>query len=274
MSKPTILTVDDDAAGVRGHRPRPVPPLRGGYRVVRTTRGPQALSVLARLGAPGPPVALIAADQRMPQMTGYRADGAVADPCPRAPSSCCSPRTPTPTWPSPRSTSIGLDYYLLKPWDPPEDRLYPIVDDLLGDWRRGQSRADVGGPDRRPPVVGAQPRPQDLSWPATMCPTLWFDVERDDEGRAAAWTSSAAEPDELPLVLGARQWDPARAVHAPRRRRRARAARPGPSSRCTTCASSAPARPGLAAAVYAASEGLRTVLVEREAPGGQAGQCS
>src|SRR3954470_14426305 len=136
MSKPTILTVDDDdlvsAAISRDLRSR----YGGDYRIVRATSGAQALAALTKLALRNQPVALIAADQRMPQMTGIellqqaraQADGAKfllltayadTDVAIRA------------------INDIGLDYYLLKPWDPPEERLFPVIDDLLGDWMHG-----------------------------------------------------------------------------------------------------------------------------------------
>ena len=165
---------------------------------------------------------------------------------------------------------IGLDYYLLKPWDPPEERLYPVVDDLLGDWRQAhpEHTSDVRVVGHRwsdrsheiKTVPGPQPRPLPL-------------VRRraGRRGRAAAAASREAQPDDLPLVLV-----PDGRGAAVARRRSSSPARsactPAPSSRSTTSASSAAARPGWPPAVYAASEGLSTVIVEREAPGGQAGQ--
>ena len=135
--------------------------------------------------------------------------------------------------------AIGLDYYLLKPWDPPEDRLYPIVDDLLGDWRRAN-------PARTSEVriVGHRwsERSHDLKifLARNHVPYAWFDVERDDEGRRLR-DLAAAGPDELPLVLvpdGGTLRAPSTSTSPARS-----GCTSGPSSRCTTCASSAPARP-------------------------------
>src|SRR5918997_6918206 len=134
MSKPTILTVDDDpqvsAAIARDLSRR----FGGEYRVVRATSGEQALSVLTRLALRNQPVALIAADQRMPQMTGIELMAASRTHAPGAKLLLLTAYADTDVAIT-AINEIGLDYYLLKPWDPPEDRLYPVVDDLLGDWQ-------------------------------------------------------------------------------------------------------------------------------------------
>ena len=165
---------------------------------------------------------------------------------------------------------IGLDYYLLKPWDPPEERLYPVIDDLLDDWRQGppgRHRRRAGG---RAPVVGPQPRAEDVPGPQPRALPL-VDVERDEEARAAARRSPAASRDDLPLVLVPDGEHAARPVDARAGRARSGCA-PTPSSRSTTCASSAAARPGWPPRCTPRPRGCSTVIVEREAPGGQAGQ--
>jgi thioredoxin reductase (NADPH) len=163
---------------------------------------------------------------------------------------------------------IGLDYYLLKPWDPPEERLYPVFDDLLGDWRQAN-------PDHTSDVQIVGHRWSDRSHEIKMfltrnhVPYRWYDVERDAEA-ARLQQLAAAEPDELPLVLV----PDGEALRSPSTREVA-----GALGLHTTAqrplydiciVGGGPA--GLAAGVYAASEGLSTVIVEREAPGGQAGQ--
>src|SRR5215475_7724763 len=135
MSRPTILTVDDDPL-VSAAITRDLAARYGtDYRVVRASSGPEALSVLARLALRDEPVALIAADQRMPQMTGIEMLGQARTHAPSAKFLLLTAYADTDV--AIRAINdIGLDHYLLKPWDPPEERLYPVIDDLLGDWSR------------------------------------------------------------------------------------------------------------------------------------------
>ena len=162
---------------------------------------------------------------------------------------------------------IGLDHYLLKPWDPPEERLYPVIDDLLGDWR---SENPDHGVDVR--VVGHRWSERSYEIKTFLArnhvPYRWHDVESDDEGRRLAELAAAA-PDDLPLVLV----PDAEPMRSPATRdladRLGLRTRPEQPLYDVCIVGGGPA--GLAAAVYAASEGLSTVVVEREAPGGQAG---
>ena len=135
---------------------------------------------------------------------------------------------------------IGLDYYLLKPWDPPEERLYPVVDDLLGDWRQANPEQTS---DLR--VVGHRwsDRSHEIKTflARNHVPYRWYDVERDAEGQRLR-DLAEARADRPAAGARARGRDPALAVDA-RPGRRARAADHAPSSRCTTCASSVAARP-------------------------------
>src|ERR671916_1334731 len=267
MSKPTILTVDDDAQ-VSAAIARDLTQRYGGdYQVVRTTSGAQALSVLARLALRNQPVALIAADQRMPQMSGIEVMEQSRTHAPGAKLLLLTAYADTDVAIT-AINEIGLDYYLLKPWDPPEDRLYPVVDDLLGDWRLANPE-----PTSELRIVGHRwsERSHDLKTflARNHVPYAWYDVERDDEGRRLRDLAGAA-PADLPLVLvpdGETLRAPSTYVVAGALGLHVRAEQPLYDV-CIVGAGPA----GLAAAVYAASEGLRTVLVEREAPGGQAGQ--
>jgi thioredoxin reductase (NADPH) len=163
---------------------------------------------------------------------------------------------------------IGLDHYLLKPWDPPEERLYPVLDDLLDDWR--EANRDHTSDVR---VVGHRwsERSHDIKMflARNHVPYRWYDVERDAEARRLQDLAGAAAAD-LPLVLvpdGDTLRSPSTLDLAGALGLRTTAQQP----LYDVCiVGGGPA--GLAAAVYAASEGLSTVVVEREAPGGQAGQ--
>jgi thioredoxin reductase (NADPH) len=163
---------------------------------------------------------------------------------------------------------VGLDYYLQKPWDPPADRLFPVVDDLLGDWRR--ANPDNAGDLR---VVGHRWSQASHELKTFLSRNhvqyQWLELERDDEARRLAELAGAGVAD-LPLVLipeAAPLRAPSTLALAEALGLRTRAEQPL-YDLCIVGAGPA----GLAAAVYAASEGLRAVVVEKEAPGGQAGQ--
>jgi thioredoxin reductase (NADPH) len=267
MSKPTIVTVDDDPlvseAITRDLRAR----YGAEFRIVRTTSGPEALDVLAELVLQDRPVALVAADQRMPRMTGIEMLEQARVHVPDAKFLLLTAYADTDV--AIRAINdIGLDYYLLKPWDPPDQRLYPVVDDLLDDWRHEH-------PDHTSDVRVVGHRWSDRSHEVknflarNHVPYRWLDVERDDEGGRLV-ALAHAEPADLPLVLV----PDAETLRAPTTldlaERLGLRTRPEQPLYDVCIVGGGPA--GLAAAVYAASEGLSTIVVEREAPGGQAGQ--
>jgi thioredoxin reductase (NADPH) len=266
VSKPAILTVDDDpmvsAAISRDLRRR----YGDGYLVVKATSGTQALAALTKLALRNQPIALIATDQRMPGMTGIELLERARDQAPTAKYLLLTAYADTDVAIK-AINDIGLDYYLLKPWDPPEDQLFPIIDDLLGDWQQAnpEHTSDVR-------VVGNRwsDRAHDIKTflARNHVPYRWYDVERDVEGQRLRDLADAADND-LPLVLvpeGDTLRAPSTIDLASALGLRTRAEQP----LYDVCiVGGGPA--GLAAGVYAASEGLSTVIVEREAPGGQAG---
>ena len=265
--KPTILTVDDDpmvsAAITRDLRER----YGADYRVIGATSGEQTLSVLAEIALRDQVVSLIVADQRMPGMSGIEVLERARTHAPGAKYLLLTAYADTDVAIK-AINDIGLDYYLLKPWDPPADRLYPIVDDLLDDWRRGH-------PDHTSDVRVVGNRWADGSYQVKSflahnhVPYHWYDVERDAEAERLV-TLADATPGDLPLVLvpdGETLRAPSTRDLAGALGLRVRAEQP----LYDVCiVGGGPA--GLAAAVYAASEGLSTVIVERDAPGGQAGR--
>ena len=267
MSKPVILAVDDDPV-VAAAVARDLDGRYGtSYQIVRATSGPEALSVLARVALRDQPVALIVADQRMPQMTGIEMLRQARAHAPGAKYLLLTAYADTDVAIK-AINDIGLDYYLLKPWDPPEERLYPVVDDLLDDWRRAN-------PDHTSDVRVVGHRWSDRSHDVKMflarnhVPYRWYDIERDAEGRRLHDLAHAS-PADLPLVLvpdGETLRSPSTLDLAGALGLRTSARQPLYDV-CIVGAGPA----GLAAAVYGASEGLSTVVVEREAPGGQAGQ--
>jgi thioredoxin reductase (NADPH) len=267
VAKPTILAVDDDPvvskAITRDLRDR----FGADFRVVGATSGPGALELLTEFTLRGRAVALVVSDQRMPGMTGIelleRVRAISAD------TKLLLLTAYADTDVAIRAINdIGLDYYMLKPWDPPQDKLYPVVEDLLGDWQ--DAHRDTGDQVR---VVGHRwsDRCQEVKTflARNHVPYAWLDVERD-EGAAELVELAGAQVSDLPLVL-VPDGEPLR---TPTNRELAAAlglhtlADAPLYDLCIVGGGPA----GLAAAVYASSEGLRTVVVERDAPGGQAGQ--
>jgi thioredoxin reductase (NADPH) len=267
MTKPVIVTVDDDpevsAALSRDLRRR----YGEEYRIVRAMSGAEALEALTRLAVRGQPVALIATDQRMPRMTGIEMLERAREHAPTAKQLLLTAYADTDV--AIRAINdIGLDYYLLKPWDPPEERLYPVVDDLLDDWRSANPEASVSVRviDHRWSERAHEIR-QFLT--RNHVPYRWMDLERDAD--AGPLVSAAAAGDgALPLVLVPDR-DPLLAPTAVELAGALGLRTMATQKVYDVCIVGA-GPSGLAAAVYAASEGLSTVVVEREAPGGQAGQ--
>jgi thioredoxin reductase (NADPH) len=267
VAKPTILTVDDDPAVsqaiARDLRRR----YGADYQVVRATSGAEALRVLGEFSLRNRAVALIASDQRMPAMTGIEFLEQSRPHAPDAKLVLLTAYADTDVAIK-AINDIGLDYYLMKPWDPPEERLYPVLDDLLGDWA-GTHLDDA----RELRVVGHRwsERTHELKTflARNHVPYRWLDLERDEEGRQLQ-DAAGATAAELPLVL-VPDAEPLRAPTtldlATALGLRTQAEQPL-YDLCIVGGGPA----GLAAAVYGASEGLQTVIVEREAPGGQAGQ--
>src|SRR3954453_12429892 len=269
MARPTILTVDDDpqvsAALTRDLKRR----YGAQYRVLSATSAAQALDLLGALARRPDPVARIVSDQRMPEKTGIELLGESRSTAPEAKRLLLTAYADTDVAIA-AINDIGLDYYLLKPWDPPDDRLYPVTDDLLGDWRRAHPEVtqDVQ-------VVGDRwsDRTHELKTflARNHVPYRWYDVERDEEG-GRLFGLAGGERADLPLVLVPDRGP----LRAPSLRDAAEAlglhveAQHPLYDVCIVGGGPA----GLAAGVYAASEGLSTVIVEREAPGGQAGQSS
>jgi thioredoxin reductase (NADPH) len=266
--KPILLTVDDDP-GVSRAVARDLRRQYGeDYRVVRTESGPQALDTLKELKLRGDPVAVLLADHRMPEMSGLEFLEEAMDLFPHARRALLTAYADTDAAIEAINV-VDLDHYLLKPWDPPEEKLYPVVDSLIEMWRSSDEQ-----PAALIRVVGHR-------WSArsfevrdflarNSVPYRWLSSE-EREGHKVL-EAAGVEPAAIPLVVtpdGDFLVNPSMTELA---------ARVGLSTTPTTdfydvvIVGGGPA--GLGAAVYAASEGLRTVLVERRATGGQAGQSS
>ncbi|MGH9225666.1 MAG: FAD-dependent oxidoreductase [Acidimicrobiales bacterium] len=270
MAPPVLLTVDDDP-GVSRAVARDLRQRYGeGYRIRRAETPASALEVLRELKLRNDRVALLLADQRMPGMTGVEFLDEARDLFPVARRVLLTAYADTEAAIS-AINDVKVHYYLLKPWDPPEEKLYPVLDDLLEDWAAEQAPTFEGVR-----VVGHR-------WSArshevrdflarNLVPFQWLDIERDAEA-ARLVGADGQDSERLPLVLPAGGGDP---LHAPDIATLADALgltrAPGLPFYDLVVVGGGPA--GLGAAVYGASEGLRTVLVERQAVGGQAGQSS
>jgi thioredoxin reductase (NADPH) len=268
VRKPILLTVDDDP-GVSRAVARDLRRQYGeAYRVVRTESGPQALETLRELKLRGDLVAVLLADHRMPEMTGVEFLEEAMDLFPHARRALLTAYADTDAAIEAINV-VDLDHYLLKPWDPPEEKLYPVVDALIELWLATGEQSVT-----QTQVVGHR-------WSArsfevrdflarNSVPYRWLSSEEPEGQRLL--DAAGVEATRIPLVVTPDSdylVDPSIGELA---------ARVGLSTTPTTdfydvvIVGGGPA--GLGAAVYAASEGLRAVLVERQATGGQAGQSS
>jgi thioredoxin reductase (NADPH) len=267
MARPSILAVDDDtavaAALVRDLRAR----YGEGYRVLRATSGREALDIMSDLVLKDRPVAAVVTDQRMPSMTGIEVLREVREKFPDAKLVLLTAYADTDVAIQ-AINDIALDYYLMKPWDPPDERLYPVLDELLGDWFRAH-------PDRDSEVrvVGHRWSESTQAVKSFLAhnhvPYRWLEVDQSEEATRLVDVAGTTT-DDLPVVAlpdGTCLRAPSSVELAGALGLRTRAQQPL-YDLCIVGAGPA----GLAAAVYAASEGLQTVVIEREAPGGQAGQ--
>ena len=266
-TKPTILAVDDDPAVSRAVTRDLRARYGADYRIIRATSGAQALDVLGDMILRDRSVALVASDQRMPEMTGIEVLAEVRRQAPDTKLLLLTAYADTDVAIK-AINDIGLDYYMLKPWDPPEEQLFPVIDDLLSDWAREHP---VDTTEVR--VVGHRwsDRSHEIKTflARNHVPYRWLDIEHEDEAQRLLELAQGG-PGDLPLVLvpdGETLRTPSTLELADALGLRTRAEQPL-YDLCIVGGGPA----GLAAAVYAASEGLRTVVVERDAPGGQAGQ--
>jgi thioredoxin reductase (NADPH) len=268
-AKPTILAVDDDLGVLRAVERDLRAHYGKDYRILTADSGAAALATLRQLVARGNAVALLLVDQRMPGMTGVEFLAQAIDLFPEAKRVLLTAYADTAV--AIRAINdIRLDHYLLKPWDPPEERLYPVLDDLLEDWQ-----ADYRPPFEGVRVVGHRWSPQAHAvrqfLARNQVPYQWLDVETDSRA-SVLLAASGDDASALPLVVfadGSHLSQPTNNQVAEKIGLKSHPAMPSYDLTIVGCG---PA--GLAAAVYGASEGLRVLVIEREAPGGQAGQSS
>jgi thioredoxin reductase (NADPH) len=267
--RPAIVVVDDEPAVLaavardlrRGFGER--------YRIVRAGSGEEGLEVLRELVRRGEQVALLVADQRMPGLSGTDYLVRAREMVPSAKRVLLTAYADTQAAIQ-AINEVSLDYYLLKPWDPPEQELFPVVDDLLTTWEAGAA-LESGGVR----LIGHRfsRATHDLRdfLARNRVPGRWLDVERDAEARQLLKVAGVDE-DRLPVALLEDGTVLERPTVLELAERLGVLGQPASEHYDLVIVGGGPA--GLAAAVYGASEGLRTIMVEREAPGGQAGQSS
>lgn len=269
MAKPIILTVDDDTEVLQAISRDVRRGFGDRFRVIRADSGNRALELLRQVRLANDAVALMLVDQRMPEMTGVELLREARSLFPNAKRALLTAYADTDA--AIRAINdVRLDYYLVKPWDPPEQRLYPVLDDLLDDWLA----------DYHPNFDGI--RVLGHRWSAeshvardflarNQVPYRWLDIATDREAQELLDLANA-DPERCPILVfpdGSILVQPTTEQIAEKAGLRGTAEVPLYD---VAIIGAGPA--GLGAAVYAASEGLKTVLVEREAAGGQAGMSS
>lgn len=269
MPKPIIITVDDEPQVLNAIERDLRRHYAADYRIIKAPSGDEALSVVKRLKQRNDPIALLLVDQRMPNMSGTQFIAQAIKLYPDTRRALLTAYADTEAAIA-SINEVGLDYYLMKPWDPPEQNLYPIIDDLLSDWH-----ATVDLPYEGIRVAGTlwSAKSHDVKdfLARNRIPYQWLDIERDEQ--AAELVESVWEDQKrLPVIFfpdGEVLIDPEMRTLAEQAGLQTQATQPfydliviggGPA--------------GLGAGVYGASEGLHTVMIEREATGGQAGTSS
>jgi thioredoxin reductase (NADPH) len=269
MAKPIIMTIDDEPQVLNAIQRDLRNHFRGDYRIVKSNSGPDGLEALQRFKQRNDPLALFLVDQRMPKMSGTDFLTKAIEFYPDARKVLLTAYADTEAAIA-SINEVGLDHYLMKPWDPPEQNLYPILDDLLADWH-----ATVPVPYDGIRVAGTL-------WSATShdikdflarnrMPYQWLDIEVDPEALALVEATTEGRH-ELPVVFfpdGDILVNPDFRVLAEKCGLQTQAME---DFYDLIIVGAGPA--GLGAAVYGASEGLKTLMIDKEATGGQAGTSS
>lgn len=270
MLKPVILTVDDDPAVLQAVARDLRQQYGDRFRIVRADSGASALDNTQQLKLRNEAIALFLVDQRMPQMSGVEFLEQASDIFPEAKRVLLTAYADTNAAIAAINTA-RLDYYLLKPWDPPQEKLYPALDDLLNDWQ-ANFKPEFQGVK----VISDRWSPQSHNirdfLARNQIPYRWLDIETNHEAQKFLQYAGEKGNPCLPLVIlpdGTKLVKPSITDIAGKVGLHTEAEKPFYD---LAIIGGGPA--GLAAAVYGASEGLRTVMIEKEAPGGQAGTSS
>ncbi|HEX4350705.1 MAG TPA: FAD-dependent oxidoreductase [Verrucomicrobiae bacterium] len=269
MPKPVIWTVDDDPDVLRAVERDLRRQYGDRYKVISADSGASALEAVKRLKLRNEPVALFLVDQRMPRMSGVEFLEKAIELYPEAKRALLTAYADTDA--AIRAiNSVHVDHYLMKPWDPPEERLYGVVDDMLDDWHASYHPTFEGVR-----VIGTQ-------WSShsseirdflgrNFVPHQWLNLETDEAAKQLL-TTSGADALSLPVVVyadGSFTSNPPISEVAHKLGLKTKAEFPFYD---LVVVGAGPA--GLAAGVYGAADGLHTLLIEKEAPGGQAGRSS
>src|SRR5580692_4851699 len=269
MAKPVIWTVDDDPDVLRAVERDLRRQYGDRYKVISADSGASALEAVKQLKLRNEAVALFLGDQRMPHMSGVEFLEMAIPLYPEAKRALLTAYADTDA--AIRAiNSVQIDHYLMKPWDPPEERLYGVIDDLLDDWQSSYHPVFEGVR-----VIGHRWSPQSNEirdfLGRNFVPHQWLNVETEEAAKQLLATTGA-DVSALPIVVltdGTILTNPPIGELARKLGLRTKAEFPFYD---LVVVGAGPA--GLAAAVYGAADGLHTLLVEREAPGGQAGQSS
>jgi thioredoxin reductase (NADPH) len=269
MAKPVIWTVDDDPDVLRAVERDLRRQYGDRYRVISADSGVSALDAVKQLKLRNDPVALFLVDQRMPRMSGVEFLEQAIELYPESKRALLTAYADTDA--AIRAINhVHVDHYLMKPWDPPEERLYGVVDDLLDDWQASYHPVFEGVR-----VVGHRWSPQSNEirdfLGRNFVPHQWLNIEADETAKQLL-DSTGADASALPIVVfpdGTFLGNPPIADVARKLGLKTKAEFPFYD---LVVVGAGPA--GLAAAVYGAADGLHTLLIEREAPGGQAGRSS
>jgi len=269
MNLPIIFTIDDDPQVLRAISRDLKKKYNGEYKILSTTSAHEALEILTDLKNSSDVIALFLCDQRMPEMEGVAFLEKAIKIFPEAKRVLLTAYSDTDAAIK-AINEVKLDYYLIKPWDPPEEKLYPVINDLLDDWQ-GDYIPEFKGIK----LVGFQFSPQSHLVKdylgSNLIPYRWMDIQTNDEANSLLKINKLCN-DDLPLVF----FEDGSFLKKPSIKDIA--AKIGKNPEIihdiydVVIIGAGPA--GLAAAVYGASEGLKTLMIERKAPGGQAGTSS
>lgn len=269
MPKPVIITVDDEQqvsdAIERDLRKQ----YRKDYQIVKTSSGPQALETVNQLKKRNTPIALFLADQRMPDMGGTEFLSEAMKLYPEARKVLLTAYADTDAAIS-AINNIGLDYYLMKPWDPPEQNFYPILDDLLSDWL-ATAQLPYDGIRVAGTLWSCSCHNVKDFLSRSQIPYQWLDIEQNNEAKELVESVNSKEL-QLPIVFfpdGSVLINPDLTELAEKAGLQTKATQPFYD---LIIIGAGPA--GLAGAVYGSSEGLKTLLIDKETTGGQAGTSS
>ncbi len=266
MAKPAIIAVDDDPPVLNAVERDLRQKYGRDYRILKADSGASALESLKQLLERGETTALYVVDQRMPQMTGIQFLEQAQSIFPEAKKVLLTAYADTEAAIN-SINRVGLDYYLMKPWDPPQDNLYPVLDDLLQEWK-----ANVKLPFEGIRVAGTlwSPQSHDIKdfFARHQLAYQWLDVDADPQARVLIEGASKGDV-RLPVLFfpdGSVMIQPSLRELADKVGLQTRAAN---KSYDMIIVGAGPA--GLSAAVYGASEGMNFIVLEKQAPGGQAG---